>query len=56
MINHQPIINQLFVIINLPALAYPLVELFSETLLPIWPAGKSSSNRQLIPLNHKPGG
>jgi hypothetical protein len=56
MTNHQPIINPLFVIINLAALVYLSRELISETLPPIWPAGKSSSNRQHIPPNRKPGG
>jgi hypothetical protein len=57
MTNHQLIINPLFVIINLLAsFAYLSPELLSETLLPIWPAGESSTNRQLISLNRKPGG
>ncbi len=56
MTNHQLIINPLFVIINLAGLAYLSLELLSETLLPIWPAGKSSTNPHLIPLNRKPGG
>ena len=56
MTNHQLIINLLFVIINLAALAYLSIEPLSENLLPIWPTGKSSTNCQLIPLNRKPGG
>jgi len=55
MTNHQLIVNPLFVIINLAGLAYLSIEPLSETLLPIWRAGKSSTNRQLIPLNRKPG-
>jgi len=55
MTNHQLIVNPLFVIINLAGVAYLSLELISEILLPIWRAGKSSTNRQLIPLNRKPG-
>jgi hypothetical protein len=43
MTNHQPIINPLFVIINLTGFAFLSLELFFETLLSIWPA-----NHQLI--------
>jgi len=55
MTNHQPIINPLFVIINLTGFAFLSLEPFFETLLSIWPAAESSTNRQRIPLNRKLG-
>lgn len=48
MTNHHLIINPLFVIINLAGLAYLSLELLSETLLPIWLAGESSTNTNAI--------
>jgi len=53
MTNYQPIINPLLVIINLPAMTQLVPERFSETLVPAWPAEKSSTIHQLIQPNRK---
>lgn len=56
MSNRQLIINQLTVIINLASQARILTEWFSGTLIPEWPAEKSSTIHQLTRPNRKLAG